>query len=212
MYTGKDIDKMNHRIHVRNTQHWVLTVIPLMIVITALVFWNGCLHLRINSVISFEGEGPTLPDDRAQESALHADDSPPPQQFIDPITGSERVVVPTEYFPTQFYRITCYGPPPYGGFPVTNRTANGMTVQAGLDLAEERGLDGICAVSWDTPWFSRRRDAEPPVIHVQGHGNYLAIDCTAESVLGTIDLYNPELSASNQWNERGVEVYEYTNN
>lgn len=109
---------------------------------------------------------------------------------------------PQEYLTT--YRITCYGPPPTGGFPLTNMMASLMTVQDGLDLADSMGLDGICAVSPGSlpKWYSRIRDETPPVLHIDGFGDFLALDRTANWVRGVVDIYNPDLSPSNMWNVR----------
>lgn len=127
---------------------------------------------------------------------------------------------------TLHYRITCYGPPV---FPETNDTANGMTVFSALNVAYGIGLDGICAVSPDTPWGSRIRDKTTlpcpdgdqdcavlhyewnlPIIHIDGFGDYLVVDRTAQWVRGVVDIYNPDLSIDNMWNETGVECYELT--
>lgn len=118
----------------------------------------------------------------------------------------EKDMVENPYFRSRTeYRITCYGPPQ---FPETNLTARGMSVRSGLDLADSLGLDGICAVSPDTPWYSRIRDENPPIIHVDNYGDYLVVDRTASSVSGVVDIYNPDLSPTNMWSEKR-EVYEH---
>jgi hypothetical protein len=85
------------------------------------------------------------------------------------------------------YRITVYGPPM---FPTTNHVARWpMTVGDCLECATALGLDGICAVSPDTPWYDRVRDDMPPIIEVEGHGQYLVVDRTATWIQSTIDLW-----------------------
>ena len=84
------------------------------------------------------------------------------------------------------YRITHYGPPL---FPATNQVARGGTVSMWLQLAYDRGYDGICAVSPGTPWYDRVRDDMPPILDVQGHGVYLAVDRMAAWIQGTVDIY-----------------------
>lgn len=104
---------------------------------------------------------------------------------------------------TLHYRITCYGPPTFSNDSVT---ASGLTVGNALAKAESLGLDGICAVTPDTPWYATAKDAETG-IHVAGFGFYLVCDRTAGYARGTIDIWNSDLPAVT-WMERDVEVYE----
>ena len=106
--------------------------------------------------------------------------------------------------------ITCYGPPPYDMFPVTNPTARGPMVWEMLRWAKKLHLDGICAVSRDLPWNWRIQDEMPPILHVEGFGNYLAVDRTNERLVHVIDIYNPDIAKDNQWNPEGISVWEIT--
>ena len=79
------------------------------------------------------------------------------------------------------------GPPDH--YP-EDLTARGNSVRAGLFMAESLGLDGICAVGRDTPWYSRVRDDAPPVLEVEDHGTYLAIDRIGHG--SDIDIYSED--------------------
>jgi hypothetical protein len=105
-----------------------------------------------------------------------------PTSFTTPDIASPEVPAPT----FSLYRITHYGPPL---FPATNQVARGGTVSMWLQLAYDRGYDGICAVSPGTPWYDRVRDDMPPLLNVQGHGVYLAVDRMAAWIQGTVDIY-----------------------
>jgi len=108
---------------------------------------------------------------------------------------------------TLHYRITCYGPPT---FTMDSVTASGLTVGNAIAKAKSLGLDGIVAVSPDTPWYddAPRADIGIYVSGVSAPGFYLLCDRTARYVRGVVDIYNPNISWEGMWNERGVECYE----
>ena len=108
---------------------------------------------------------------------------------------------------TLHYRITCYGPPT---FTMDSVTASGLTVGNAIAKAKSLGLDGIVAVSPDTPWYddAPRADIGIYVSGVSAPGFYLVCDRTARYVRGVVDIYNPNISWEGMWNERGVESYE----
>lgn len=93
------------------------------------------------------------------------------------------------------FRITHYGEP---DFPIDNYTARwingeGVTVRDGIEWADSLGLDGICAVDAATRWYNEVRDEFPPIIEIEDHGRYLAIDRVG---WGTdIDIYIQDSSA-----------------
>ena len=108
---------------------------------------------------------------------------------------------------TLHYRITCYGPPT---FTADSVTASGLTVGNAIAKAKSLGLDGIVAVSPDTPWYDDAPKAEVGVYvgGVSAPGFYLVADRTARWVRGVVDIYNPNISSEGMWNERRVECYE----
>jgi len=82
-------------------------------------------------------------------------------------------------------RITHYGSPL---FPPSNYVARWpMTLTSASRWAEELGLDGICAVWTTTPWYNRIRDEQPPILQVDGHGLFLAVDRVGHGT--DVDLY-----------------------
>jgi len=89
--------------------------------------------------------------------------------------------------------ITHYGPPT---FALDNcHTSTGYTPREALALcqafSDEWGvpIDGFCAVSDGLPWYWRIYDTPPPLIHVDGHGDYLALDHKGAGDCAGIDVY-----------------------
>lgn len=83
------------------------------------------------------------------------------------------------------YRITHYGRPL---FPPSNYTARWpMKVEEALNWSNELALDGICAVWTTTPWYNRIRDEHPPILYIEDHGLFLAVDRVGHGT--DIDIY-----------------------
>ena len=87
----------------------------------------------------------------------------------------------------EIYRVTCYGPPSWTEDGHVARWP--MTIAEGLTWASELGLDGICAVGRQTPWYYEIRSEMPPILRVDGHGDYLAIDRIGHG--SDIDIWTP---------------------
>ena len=104
----------------------------------------------------------------------------------DPLDRDEIPVV--EVHPVvEIYRVTCYGPPSWTEEGHVARWP--MTIGEGLAWASELQLDGICAVGRQTPWYYRIRSEMPPILRVDGHGDYLAIDRIGHG--SDIDIWTP---------------------
>lgn len=93
-------------------------------------------------------------------------------------------------------RITHYGPPT---FALDNcHTATGYTPRKALAICEAYSIEwgipitGFCAVSRNLPWYDQIYDTPPPLIHIDGHGDYLALDHKGSADCQGVDIYEPE--------------------
>lgn len=87
---------------------------------------------------------------------------------------------------------------PKGKFKITvyrlrGVTASGLTVAEANTRAQAMGLDGICAVGKDTPWYKAVKTSEPAIVEVlngAGKGRYWAVDrCPIPNV---VDIWEPK--------------------
>jgi len=111
----------------------------------------------------------------------------------------------------RLYKITCYNLPE--GWVVARHMGpdgkgRAISIRECMDWAcNIRQLDGICAVGESTPWYNHIRDENPPVLHVEGRGNYLAVDRIGSG--SDIDIWDPHCHEKSQYPGEQVNYYRF---